>query len=64
MGMINTEQSSYMLLKNEIINLEKAIEKYYLLKKKIFTVFSKEEINRSVEEEVKMILEHVNYIID
>lgn len=62
--MINTEQSSYMLLKNEIINLEKAIEKYYLLKKKIFTVFSKEEINRSVEEEVKMILEHVNYIID
>lgn len=62
MGMINTEQSSYMLLKNEIINLEKAIEKYYLLKKKIFTVFSKEEINRSVEEEVKMILEHVNYM--
>lgn len=60
--MINTEQSSYMLLKNEIINLEKAIEKYYLLKKKIFTAFNKEEINRSVEEEVKMILEHVNYI--
>lgn len=60
--MINTEQSSYMLLKNEIINLEKAIEKYYLLKKKIFTVFSKEEINKSVEEEVKMILEHINYM--
>lgn len=64
MGMTNTEQSSYMLLKSEVINLEKAIEKYYLLKKKIFTAFNKEEINRSVEEEVKMILEHVNYIID
>ena len=64
MGMASTEQSSYMLLKTEIVNLEKAIEKYYLLKKKIFTAFSKEEINRSVEEEVKMILEHVNYIID
>lgn len=62
--MASTEQSSYMLLKTEIVNLEKAIEKYYLLKKKIFTAFSKEEINRSVEEEVKMILEHVNYIID
>lgn len=62
--MTNTEQSSYMLLKNEIINLEKAIEKYYLLKKKIFTVFSKEEINKSVEEEVKMILEHINYMVN
>lgn len=62
--MTNTEQSSYMLLKNEIINLEKAIEKYYLLKKKIFTAFNKEEINRSVEEEVKMILEHVNYMVN
>ena len=64
MGMTNTEQSSYMLLKSEIINLEKAIEKYYLLKKKIFTAFNKEEINRSVEEEVKMILEHVNYMVN
>lgn len=64
MGMTNTEQSSYMLLKNEIINLEKAIEKYYLLKKKIFTAFSKEDINKSVEEEVKMILEHVNYMVN
>lgn len=64
MGMTNTEQSSYMLLKNEIINLEKAIEKYYLLKKKVFTVFSKEEVNKSVEEEVKMILEHINYMVN
>lgn len=64
MGMASTEQSSYMLLKSEIVNLEKAIEKYYLLKKKIFTAFNKEEINRSVEEELKMILEHINYIID
>lgn len=64
MGMTNTEQSSYMLLKNEIINLEKAIEKYYLLKKKIFIAFSKEDINKSVEEEVKMILEHVNYMVN
>ena len=62
--MASTEQSSYMLLKTEIINLEKQIEKYYLLKKKIFTAFSKDEINKSVKEEVKMILEHINYIID
>lgn len=64
MGMASTEQSSYMLLKTEIINLEKQIEKYYLLKKKIFTAFSKEEINKSIKEEIKMILEHINYIID
>ena len=62
--MASTEQSSYMLLKTEIINLEKQIEKYYLLKKKIFTAFSKEEINKSIKEEIKMILEHINYIID
>ena len=62
--MSSTEQSSYMLLKTEIINLEKQIEKYYLLKKKIFTAFSKEEINKSIKEEIKMILEHINYIID
>lgn len=62
--MTNTEQSSYMLLKNEVINLEKQIEKYYLLKKKIFTSFSKDEINKSIKEEIKMILEHINYIID
>ncbi len=64
MGMTNTEPSSYILLKSELINLEKEIEKYYLLKKKIFTAFSKDEINKSVKEEVKMILEHINYIID
>jgi len=64
MGMASTEQSSYMLLKTEIINLEKQIEKYYLLKKKIFTAFSKDEINKSIKEEIKMILEHINYIID
>ena len=34
MGMTNTEPSSYILLKSELINLEKEIEKYYLLKKK------------------------------
>lgn len=62
--MASTEQSSYMLLKTEIINLEKQIEKYYLLKKKIFTAFSKDEINKSIKEEIKMILEHINYIID
>lgn len=62
--MTNTEQSSYMLLKSEIINLEKQIEKYYLLKKQIFTAFSKEEINKSIKEEIRMILEHINYIID
>ena len=64
MGMTNTEPSSYILLKSELINLEKEIEKYYLLKKKIFAAFSKDEINKSVKEEVKMILEHINYIID
>lgn len=64
MGMASTEQSSYMLLKTEIINLEKQIEKYYLLKKKLFTAFNKEEINKSVNEDVKMILEHIIYIID
>ena len=64
MGMTNTEPSSYILLKSELINLEKEIEKYYLLKKKVFTAFSKDEINKSVKEEVKMILEHINYIID
>ena len=64
MGMTNTVPSSYILLKSELINLEKEIEKYYLLKKKIFTAFSKDEINKSVKEEVKMILEHINYIID
>ena len=62
--MTNTEQSSYMLLKSEIINLEKEIEKYYLLKKQIFTAFSKEEINKSIKEEIKMILEHINYMVN
>ena len=60
--MENTKISSYTLLKNKSIELEKILFQYYQMIKETYSCFSKKELDDYMKENLDIVIEHISYL--
>ena len=60
--MENTKISSYTLIKNKSIELEKILFQYYQMMKETYSCFSKIELDDYMKENLDIVIEHISYL--